>query len=120
MQNVFTWFSLTYEWTHVTPSSAFCSTTAGHRSPEGIRSPSANVRSTTYRGISLPFRLRPLLATVGGERAGAHRPNYPGCAVGLPILAGSQFGLVDATGRDEQPGEALGCRGEVSRRQADR
>src|SRR5437764_13077676 len=30
-----------------------------------------------------------MLATVGAERAGAHRRNYPGCAVVLPILVGA-------------------------------
>src|SRR5438093_4417711 len=93
MQNVLSRSSLTYEWTQLTPSSAFRSTTARHSAapspPAGIGSPSVNVRSTRYRGNSLLLPSATLLAfdgTRGARRA--HRPNYPGCPAALPILAG--------------------------------
>src|SRR5438093_5640174 len=93
MQNVFSRSSLTYEWTQVTPSSAFRSTTARQSaapSPSaGIGSPSVNVRSTRYRGNSLLLPSATLLAFDGRRGARpAHRPNYPGCSAALPILAG--------------------------------
>src|SRR5690242_2372362 len=55
MQKVFLWSSLTYEWTHVTPSSALVPTTERHASDPlsviGISSPSGNMRSTMKRAI---------------------------------------------------------------------
>src|SRR6266511_2771111 len=93
MQNVFSRSSLTYEWTQVTPSSAFRSTTARHRaapSPSaGLGSPSVNVRSTRYRGNSLLLSSATLPAFDGRRGARrAHRPNYLGCPAALPILGG--------------------------------
>src|SRR2546429_2732939 len=98
MQNVFSRSSLTYEWTQVTPSSAFRSTTARQSaapSPSARRgSPSVNVRSTRYRGNSLS--VRPQLgsgrARVGVERAGAHRPNSLFWPAELPNLDERQPG----------------------------
>src|ERR671924_1874808 len=56
MQKVFLWSSLTYEWTHVTPSSAFVPTTDRQASAPlsvmGISRPSGNVRSTMKRAIA--------------------------------------------------------------------
>src|SRR5256885_4266689 len=80
-QKVFVRSSLTYEWTHVTPSSAFCSTMSRvllSPSPTDS-SPAEKVRSTTYRGID---------QTVGRDRTRAHRPDYLCCAGALPILGG--------------------------------
>src|SRR5579864_6600627 len=58
MQNVFLWSSLTYEWTHVTPSSALVPTTdrqaCAPLSVIGISSPSGNTRSTMKRAIDNP------------------------------------------------------------------
>src|ERR1700691_2125178 len=55
MQNVCVFSSLTYECTHVTPSSALRPTTAPHTAAPssliGMRSPSGNVRCTRYRCI---------------------------------------------------------------------
>src|SRR6267142_5834894 len=69
MQNIFSRSSLTYEWTQLTPSSAFRSTTARHSAAAsplaGIGSPSVNVRSTRYRGISRLPRPQQLRIQVG-------------------------------------------------------
>src|SRR5690348_8597244 len=55
MQKVVRLSALTYDCTHVTPSSAFCSITAWQMvapsSATGISSRSGKVRCTTYRGI---------------------------------------------------------------------
>src|SRR6266550_7211206 len=55
MQKVFLWSSVTYEWTHVTPSSAFVPTTdmqaCAPCSVNGISSPSGNERSTMNLAI---------------------------------------------------------------------
>src|SRR6266508_1969107 len=90
MQNVFCRSSLTYEWTQVTPSSAFRSTTAKDSaapSPPRTRSPSGKVRSTTYRGISLLLSTA-TNAPIDGRRGArrAHRPDYRCCREALPIL----------------------------------
>src|SRR6266576_3882473 len=63
MQNVFLWSSVTYECTHVTPSSALVPTTDRQASAPlsfiGISSPSGNERSTMKRAIrtSLVFEV---------------------------------------------------------------
>src|SRR4051812_16835743 len=59
---------VTYDVTHVTPSSALFSTTPPQvfapSTLVGMLSPSANVRSTRYRGIAAPL----VDWNVGGER----------------------------------------------------
>src|SRR5580765_3265870 len=90
-QNVFSRSSLTYEWTQVTPSSALRSTTARQSaapSPSGgIRNPSGNVRSTTYRGILLlPLVRDPCSHDRRLERTEPHPPHYPRWRVALRIL----------------------------------
>src|ERR1700733_5890624 len=80
MQNVRVLSSLTYECTHVTPSSALLPTTRPHTAAPssliGMRSPSRNARCTRYRGMSdlllysphdtPPSSARTALGTSGG------------------------------------------------------
>src|SRR3989442_5273347 len=83
MQNVFLWSSVTYECTHVTPSSAFVPTTdmqaCAPCSVDGISSPSGKVRSTMKRPITSPPCNR--AAWEGRHRSQAmwtSRPRHPG------------------------------------------
>src|ERR1700704_5748593 len=69
MQNVFLWSSVTYECTHVTPSSALVPTTdmqaCAPCSVNGISSPSGNERSTMNLAIR---NLLAVVAAPGGVR----------------------------------------------------
>src|SRR5690348_11867763 len=61
MQKVFLWSSVTYECTHVTPSSALVPTTDMHAcapaSVSGISRPSGNERSTMNRAMCASLRV---------------------------------------------------------------
>src|ERR1700674_1882319 len=142
MQKVRFASSLTSECTQVTPSSVLLSTTLMHAlapvASMGMTSPSGNVRSTRYRGISA-LRLvhsSGRAATVDDSTGALHRERSLFFAGAFPILReqaaalrrgdGGAAGIhaqfiedcgavvVDGLGRDEEPAADLGV-GEAQR-----